>query len=163
MEDRPWAEYKMGNALTQTSLARLLKRFGILSGTIRLLSGKTAKGYYRRDFDDAFERYLPVQPVTTSQPNNDAHCDGSQSVTQVKTVTPSQTSQANKDGHCDGVTVQGDEKCAHCGQPKTQAEPLLEVAIDGHSQLLHRHCMDDYAASDIPPFLDRRAQYGGAA
>jgi hypothetical protein len=28
---------------------------------------------------------------------------------------------------------------------------------------LHRRCIDDYATSDIPPFLDRRAQNGGSA
>ena len=60
------------------------------------------------------------------------------------------------------MTVQGGEKCAHCGEPKTQADPLLEVAIDGDFRLLHRRCMDNYAASDIPPFL-RRAKAGGAS
>jgi hypothetical protein len=103
MEDRPWAEYK-GKGLTQNSLARLLNSFGIFSGTIRLAGDKTAKGYYRHQFDDPFERYLAPQPVTTSQPKTDDNCDGSQSVTQGKTVTPPQTSQVNDDAHCDGVT-----------------------------------------------------------
>jgi putative DNA primase/helicase len=162
IDERPWAEFKSGKPLTQNSLARLLRRFEILSGTIRLADGKTAKGYHRQGFDDAFARYLPLQTGTPSQPNNDRHCDTLESVTPQSDVTLSKSQKLNNRGHCDGVTVQGGEKCAHCGEPKTQADPLLEVAIDGDFRLLHRRCMDNYAASDIPPFL-RRAKAGGAS
>ena len=105
IEGRPWAEWKGGKPITQNGLARLLGKFEVLSGTIRLHSGQTAKGYYESAFHDVFARYLPSQNVTTSQRNNDGHCDGLQSVTQEKPVTLSKASQLNNHGHCDVVTV----------------------------------------------------------
>ena len=75
IEGRPWAEWKGGREITQNGLARMLDRFGVRPGTIRLHTGQTAKGYYRSAFEDVFSCYLPSQTVTTSQPNNDGHCD----------------------------------------------------------------------------------------
>jgi hypothetical protein len=109
IEGRPWAEWKAGKPLTQNTLARLLSRFEILSGTIRLLNGQTAKGYYRASFVDVFERYLGPQTVTASQVNNGGHCDGLQSVTSRAAVTFQKASQLNNDGDCDGVTLLKDQ------------------------------------------------------
>lgn len=78
MDGRPWAEWKGSKPLTQNTLARLLRPFEILSGTIRL-PDRTAKGYYRSSFEDAFTRYVPTpsfQTDTPPQPNNHGHCDG---------------------------------------------------------------------------------------
>lgn len=108
IEGRPWAEWKAGKSITPTALARQLGQFGILSGTIRLDSGHTLKGYKRKNFEEAFERYPAPQSVTPSQANNDGHCDASQNVTTGKPVTLSKTSQPDNDGHCDGVTVCAD-------------------------------------------------------
>jgi hypothetical protein len=105
IEGHPWAEWKNGKPITQNGLARLLGKFEVLSGTIRLHSGETAKGYYRSAFNDVFARYLPSQSVTPSQTNDDGHCDAFQNVTTTRPVTPSETSQTNNDMHCDGVTV----------------------------------------------------------
>lgn len=108
IEGRPWAEWKAGKPITPAALARQLGLFGILSGTIRLDSGHTLKGYKRSDFADAFARYLPTpgdQSVTPSQPNSDGHCDASQNGTTAKPVRLSKTSQANNDGRCDSVTL----------------------------------------------------------
>jgi hypothetical protein len=105
IEGHPWAEWKNGKPITQNGLARLLGKFGILSGTIRLDEGQTAKGYKREDFEDAFSRYLPPQSVTPSQPNKHGRCDGLQSVTPEEGVTLSKASQPNNHGHCDVVTV----------------------------------------------------------
>lgn len=68
-ESLPWGEFSNGRALTPIGLARLLKPFGIIPGTIRLEKG-TAKGYLRESFADAWTRYLPSPPqaVTPSQP-----------------------------------------------------------------------------------------------
>jgi putative DNA primase/helicase len=58
MEERPWPEMgKSGKPLTQRGLARLLGFFKIKPGTIRL-GDVTAKGYERKDFGDAWQRYL---------------------------------------------------------------------------------------------------------
>ena len=163
MEGRPWAEWRHGKQITAAGLARMLAPFGISPAT-RRDGAETFKGYLAADFEEAFARYLGDQTVTASQLDNHGHCDALQSVTPQSDVTLPKSQETNNRGHCDGVTVQkADERCAHCGQPETQADPLLEVAIDGHFRPLHRRCMNDYAASDIPPFIDRRAQNGGAA
>jgi len=67
LDDRPWAEYRAGKPITKAQLARLLKPFGISSGTIRLPDGRTPKGYHLASFADAFARYLPLESATTPQ------------------------------------------------------------------------------------------------
>jgi hypothetical protein len=103
MEGRPWADWRNGKPMTANGLARMLGPFGILPGTKRAGSN-TFKGYLYSDFTDAFASYLPDQTVTTSQSNNDGHCDDLQTVTPYPDVTLSEPSQSNNDGHCDGVT-----------------------------------------------------------
>lgn len=68
-EDAPWAgwwesDIGKGNLRGPASkLARLLKPFGVTSGTIRLADGSTPKGYKAESFADAWDRYLPaIQP-----------------------------------------------------------------------------------------------------
>jgi hypothetical protein len=58
IETSPWAEFSRGKPLTAPRLARMLARYEITPGTIRV-EARTPKGYYRRDFEDAFTRYLP--------------------------------------------------------------------------------------------------------
>ncbi len=59
IEGRPWAEYgKAQKNLSQNQLAKLLKPFTIGSHSVRLADGTTPKGYERKDFADAFTRYL---------------------------------------------------------------------------------------------------------
>lgn len=59
LDDRPWGEMNKGRGMTKSILARLLKPFKIFPTTIRLDGDRTAKGYYRSAFEDAFARYLP--------------------------------------------------------------------------------------------------------
>jgi len=58
LEGRPWAEASKGRALTSHHLGRLVRRFDIRPGTIRLEDGSTPKGYMRDAFEDAWARYL---------------------------------------------------------------------------------------------------------
>jgi hypothetical protein len=44
LDDRPWADYSRGKPLTKTKLARLLRPFGVVSGSIRLPDDVTLKG-----------------------------------------------------------------------------------------------------------------------
>lgn len=65
-EDQPWGEWgRTGKPLSAHGLARLLKPFGIRPKQIRI-GETTKKGYFRRDFLDAFSRYLPAV-VTTAK------------------------------------------------------------------------------------------------
>jgi hypothetical protein len=56
-EEKPWKTISRGKELTQNRLADMLADFGIKSGTIRIVD-QTKKGYYRWQFDEAWERYL---------------------------------------------------------------------------------------------------------
>jgi hypothetical protein len=71
LEERPWGAWgKAQKPLTDVGLSKLLRPYGIRSGTVRGDNDVTGKGYYLRSFEDAFSRYLPFpgfQPVTPSQ------------------------------------------------------------------------------------------------
>ena len=105
LEDRPWPEFSGGRPLSKARLARLLGRFHIVPGTIRLPDSRTAKGYYRSAFEDAFASYLPSESVTTSQANDDGDCDVFQSVTANQRVTLPKSEKPNNGGRCDVVTA----------------------------------------------------------
>jgi putative DNA primase/helicase len=60
--EAPWAEWNrrayFGGGIEARQIAVLLKPFGIRPGTIRLPDDKTAKGYSREKFEEAFASYL---------------------------------------------------------------------------------------------------------
>jgi Protein of unknown function (DUF3631)/RepB DNA-primase from phage plasmid len=56
--ERPWAAYSRGEQITDRQLAKLLRPFGITSGTVHPPGAPDAKGYRRADFEDAWARYL---------------------------------------------------------------------------------------------------------
>ena len=64
MDEAPWSAYTYGRPLTGRGLADLLKPYHIKSKTIRF-GTKTDKGYYRSDFEDAWEVYLEIHPKTS--------------------------------------------------------------------------------------------------
>jgi putative DNA primase/helicase len=69
LKERRWAEYSRGKPLTMAKLARLLRPYGVVSGTIRLPDGKTPKGYLLDRFTDPFARYLPAYIPPTEAPH----------------------------------------------------------------------------------------------
>jgi hypothetical protein len=168
MEGHPWAEFgKAGKPIIKNKLAYRLNRFGIGSATKRI-GDQTAKGYYRHQFEEAWSRYLTVDPPSEPSQRHNSDETGTssafQNVTQNVTkavvtteagvtfqesdVTFRKWQKAVPNGHCDGVTFQNGpaaDACAHCQQPETPAHPLLQVGIDGYCVQLHRGCMDDYA------------------
>jgi putative DNA primase/helicase len=73
--ESPWATYNRGQPMSARQLAKRLKEFKINSGTIRLVSGHTPKGYYSKSFDDSFKRYVPCNDATTPQDSKDALYD----------------------------------------------------------------------------------------
>ena len=103
LEDRPWPEWHQAT-IAAPQIAKLLQPFGIRPGTIRR-GADTAKGYKRKDFSDAFMRYLPNPSVTPSQVDeiNDLQLDGG--VTPASTVTDQIGRILMISGPCDGVTA----------------------------------------------------------
>src|SRR5262249_28878957 len=74
MEGRPWAEYgKAAKPISKNQLAKSLKGFRIIPDSVRI-GGKTPKGYYRRQLQEAWDRYLsitlPETPSETQRRNN---------------------------------------------------------------------------------------------
>lgn len=57
IDDALWSTVSNGRPLTANKLSRLLSAFGIISGTIRI-GDQTDKGYYVKQFTDAWSRYV---------------------------------------------------------------------------------------------------------
>lgn len=53
-----WSEFSRGKPLTQNRLAKLLGPYGIANQTVAPPEGRTAKGYYRHQFEEAWSIYL---------------------------------------------------------------------------------------------------------
>jgi putative DNA primase/helicase len=61
--EKAWADY-LGKELTQNRLANLLKQYSITSQTVKPKGwDKTARGYYRRQFLEAWSVYLLSPPI----------------------------------------------------------------------------------------------------
>ena len=67
MDMAPWGELRLhrrdeAKPLNARGLARLLKPYGVRSGSVRD-GDQTGKGYMRGCLEDSWERYLPVDPL----------------------------------------------------------------------------------------------------
>jgi putative DNA primase/helicase len=66
--ERPWAEYNRGGKpITQRQVARLLGAFCIISETVDIPGLKSAKGYRRSRFEEAWATYCPVKTLSRAQ------------------------------------------------------------------------------------------------
>lgn len=128
MEDRPWPEFNRGKELTVAKLARLLKPLKIKPKQARYGHNIT-RGYYKADFDDVAERYLPKnsnppaspeQAVTLLQANGDAAYSDNETVTQENNVTLANNRKANGTNGCNGVTL-----------PSSNVQELITKACSG--------------------------------
>src|SRR5262249_36152507 len=66
-----WSEFSHGKPLNGAALSRVLKRFDIIHRKLRL-GERTAWGYERSAFEDAWVRYLPHNLEQVEQSSNDA-------------------------------------------------------------------------------------------
>ncbi len=60
-DEKAWATYNRGNPISPRQLANKLKGYGITSTTLRFRHTGLAKGYERKQFEEAFSRYIPVE------------------------------------------------------------------------------------------------------
>jgi len=129
LPEAPWNNLK-GNPLNDRGLAHRLRQYSIKPRVMRIAE-TTARGYERKDFVDAWERYLPSPPSSAA------------SVTSVTSVTV-KPSAANGRPHVSDVTLvtllpEGEgqirEPCAQCGIDDGQQEAwkLRELSVWLHS------------------------------
>ena len=67
--DPQWLEFSYGKPLSAASMARVLNGFGISPRKIRI-EDRTASGYFRDWFSDAWARYMPRKPEQVEQGSN---------------------------------------------------------------------------------------------
>jgi hypothetical protein len=106
---RPWAEYgRSGKPLTQNKLARLLKPLGIKPQVVRI-GTETPSGYYRHQFDEAWDRFLSPKEGFEPQHLNKRDETGTSATFQTSTedsdVEVRKCEKSNNDGLCLGVEV----------------------------------------------------------
>jgi putative DNA primase/helicase len=120
-EERPWAAYgRTGKPISDRQIAKLLGPFGIISGTVRI-DGRTAKGYYRSAFVEAWGAYsksetASQQPDGDSQPAQRHNADETRasdvfsSVTEPACDAHEKCDLSNNHTDCDAVTLCSDEE-----------------------------------------------------
>lgn len=137
LEERPWADWRFGRPLTPVQLARLLKPYKIKSQTLRCADGHVAKGYFLKDFADAFARYLSKRYTVTSRSQSDEEpllrnvtrppCNGSESGT-----------NPAPGADCNGVTFQKPESPLEEREQaptRTNEEVIDLISSSGESEL----------------------------
>jgi putative DNA primase/helicase len=166
MPERPWGECNHGKALTQNSLARRLKPFGVRTGKVGP-EAKRAAGYSLESFADPFSRYIPrfstgqsdisskineLCEKQTGQPNNECPVENRANMLNSHGVSGCPVEKplsGEREGNGDAVEAQG------------LAAQGLEAAKRGHDWLsafwaeltpdereavgtLSRHCSPPY-------------------
>jgi len=70
-DEKPWSTYNRGFQIKPRQIAAKLKGYAIQSNTLRI-NTITAKGYERKQFNEAFARYLSKDSTTTGYKPNEA-------------------------------------------------------------------------------------------
>ena len=116
MEERPWPEWRRGQPITAPQLAAALRPFGVRPVTIRI-GQQTAKGYFKDSMAEAWGRYLPPHPPSSSigggsepshrhKQGNSRASDDFRPVTPAPGVTAEKTPKPAENLGCDGVTAE---------------------------------------------------------
>jgi hypothetical protein len=149
LEERPWSESNHGKPISKNQLARRLNPFGLRPKTIRF-GIKTAKGYWRDDFDKTCARYLNTafSTVKAVTPNKTNGLDDNQTVTCQPGVPVVKSRNASifndvevvtgETGESGGCARDGD-RCAQC-RGKIDGTERLFLDPDGESVWLHPEC-----------------------
>jgi hypothetical protein len=110
IEGSPWAEWRRGQPLTASGLARLLRPFGIAPEQVRIGDRGGIRGYQLGQFGDALARYVPMPPDQTATPlqtsENRAQVSHSQPLQANCRVALQNPKNPNNDGGCSDVAAQ---------------------------------------------------------
>ena len=148
IEGRPWAEYsRSGKPMTKNALARLLDKIYVSPQVVRI-EDRTPRGYCRRQFEEAWDRYLSHQGFsnrnTATNPGKPGQSGQFATATKEMPVAVSNPrSSADNAGllRCCGCE-EGDGAapiCAQCHGPPDGKEQL--VAIGDETVPLHPECV----------------------
>ena len=85
--EKPWGTWHHGNPISPRALAAKLKPYGIHSRDIRTSEG-TRKGYYREQFDDVWNRYLPPNPSSIRDMGDIPHEYSDRTPLSIRDATP---------------------------------------------------------------------------
>jgi len=92
IESSPWSEYGRGKGITPNKIAAMFRAFEIRPDQRRDSSKKVTRGYWQKDLEDTFNRYIPPSElVQVVQPNKDGGSSDSQSGTEKESCTTSKT------------------------------------------------------------------------
>jgi hypothetical protein len=75
--DAPWSNFRNGKEITTHAFAKLLEGFDIKSRKATSGSERDRKVWYRKDFEDAWQRYLPQPPSKQAPQSPQAPLNGS--------------------------------------------------------------------------------------
>jgi hypothetical protein len=136
-----WGEFRDGHALTTHQLARLLRAYNVQVKTVRIDAQRTAKGYLRDDFSDAWRRY--VRPLVQASDGNsvtDGASPNAQSLTQLSTGY--RVTDPSSDGRpiTNGGHARPDRTVRHtCAVCKGTIDDDLNLVVI-NSRFEHRSC-----------------------
>lgn len=65
-EEKAWATWNRGSAMTPRQLANMLRTYGVSSVNLKVGYGEVRKGYQAEHFEDAFTRYIPGYAESTA-------------------------------------------------------------------------------------------------
>jgi len=118
-EELPWNTYNNEKPITSKQVSSMLKQYGIQSKNIRLEPDNVLKGFERKQFEDAWNRYLPLIPsenaatplqdsVTSNESNRlEEFLSADQSATNTDSIivsaTPTSEQNCASDESCSGV------------------------------------------------------------
>jgi putative DNA primase/helicase len=106
LEERPWAEFPVKHGprkpVTTRQISDLLRPFSITSKDVRI-GERSLKGYERKQFEDAFERYLPDLSAMPRQPVTDVALGGIPIRDKKENVADEKTREAAPDKACRAV------------------------------------------------------------
>ena len=150
-DDRPWPEWSPGKEMSARALASQLRSFKIAPATVRISADRTAKGYKREAFLEAWSRYVsPALSVTTSQPREIRDFSRSQSVTREENVTDRKPLKPMLTTDCDVVT---DRITLESGNTTLSDIERARLATHEDDDEERAAIQDD--GMDIPDFLIR--------
>ncbi len=144
LDERPWGDYRRGKPINPRALARMLKDYGVKSGTIRLPDG-TAKGYALAAFGSAFARYLPSAPEKPRSNTSQRHNVDTQGLTpetirhKQNLVTDEKRRNPLESKACDVVTDRKPKNGAAAGAwrcPSCRGDARVEIR-SGEWRCLH--------------------------